>query len=234
MAFVITNGYLVNRSDYLTFDEIITFINEHGNLFTNLALGTKKILSKNSRNMFYGCLSEFEFFCSKDIENRIGKLKKITLLENNIINSDRIPLIIFNKIIFNYKLKGKKIFLKLKNLIENLFKYNSSFDNVLIINLLLFIIEELGSKFTVDKCVFCENKKIFSLSFLNNGFVCKIHFNSKRDIKYFRQIIEIFYFCEKQNFLQTKKYEEIFKKSCIKILKKYLLENLGVNLLSIF
>ena len=73
MAEIITNGYLINKIDYQTFDEIITFINEHGNKFIALAKGTKKILSHNARNLQIGNYCEFKFFLART-ENKISKL----------------------------------------------------------------------------------------------------------------------------------------------------------------
>ncbi|MDE5949456.1 MAG: hypothetical protein K2G54_01095, partial [Malacoplasma sp.] len=96
MAETITNGFLIFRKDYEMFDETLGFINEYGNIFSVLALGTRKILSKNSRNLFFGCLSEFSFFASRDIDFKMGKLKKVIILENNINISSRSPLILFN------------------------------------------------------------------------------------------------------------------------------------------
>ena len=79
MAETIVNGYIVNRVDYDVFDEIITFIADTGNVFTVLARGVKKILSKNAKALFYGSLVQIEFFPSRKVDG-IGKLKKIHLL----------------------------------------------------------------------------------------------------------------------------------------------------------
>jgi DNA repair protein RecO (recombination protein O) len=83
MAESIVNGYLINRFDYKVFDEVITFITNDKRI-SCISLGSKKILSKNNKNMIYGCKSEFQFFQSTGFE-KISKLKKVVLLEKDIM-----------------------------------------------------------------------------------------------------------------------------------------------------
>lgn len=175
MAETICKGYLVYRQDYNYFDEIIGFINEYGNLFFNIALGTKKILSKNARNLFYGCLSEFEFFASKNIDFKMGRLKKVTLLENNIAIAYRMPLLVTNMIVAKNKLKGIKVFNLIKQTIDNLLQFSIEYDAVLIIDCLIRLCPQLGIKLQLNHCSMCNSKLIYSFSPDSFGFVCEDH-----------------------------------------------------------
>ncbi|MCQ2747766.1 MAG: hypothetical protein MJ223_00535 [Mycoplasmoidaceae bacterium] len=80
MAEIITKGYLIDRQDFQTFDEIITFINEYGNKFTCITQGTKKIESHNARHMSLGNFCEFQFFLARN-EDKVSKLMKINALD---------------------------------------------------------------------------------------------------------------------------------------------------------
>jgi len=75
-------GYLIKKIDYQVFDEIITFIGTDGNKYTCLSLGSKRITSKNARNLFLGNYCEFEVFLARH-KDKISKLKKVHILKSN-------------------------------------------------------------------------------------------------------------------------------------------------------
>lgn len=229
MAEVITKGYLINRDDYELFDEIISFINEYGIIFSVLALGVKKILSKNSRNLFYGCLSEFEIFSSRDVDNKIGKLKKVNLIENNISISFRKPLLLANRFIFINKLKTKKAFLLIKEISNLLLKLNEEYDDILIIYVLILNARLLGLKLELNSCSICNSKKIKSFSNYKSGFVCKKHFDELGEIEYDKNIIELLYLVNNSKFEQAKKINNYWITISIRILMDYIKELAGVN-----
>jgi recombinational DNA repair protein (RecF pathway) len=47
-----------------------------------LSVGSKKIASKNARNLFVGSFIEFEIFAART-ENKISRLKKATICDDN-------------------------------------------------------------------------------------------------------------------------------------------------------
>lgn len=228
MSETITKAYLIYRKDYELFDEIIGFINEYGNIFTTIALGTRKILSKNSRNLFYGCLSEFSFFASRDIDNKIGKLKKVVLLENKIDISSRTPLLVINEIIYKNKIKGEDTFKLLSKLCDTLNQYDYKYDEVIIINLLIKSCKLLGIKINLDSCSSCESKQIYSFSFGDFGFVCKKHFN--QNYKFSSNNIKLIYYAYKCDFKMANTFGEIEKKSVTRTFVDFINLNAGFNL----
>jgi len=78
----IIKGYILHKQDYKVYDEIITFLGSNGIKYTCISLGSKKINSKNARNLFIGSLNEFEFFKSRN-ENSISRLKKSKCIVDN-------------------------------------------------------------------------------------------------------------------------------------------------------
>lgn len=228
MSEIKTNGFLIYRQDFQLFDEIISFINEHGNIFSVIALGTKKILSKNSRNMFYGCLSEFMFFASRDIDNKLGKLKKVVILENNIDISTRTPLLLLNSIIYKNKIKGISIYNELINLIRMLKEFDKEYDNILIVNILIKVTKFLGIKLNLNGCSNCGNKNIYSFSNDEFGFVCKNHHYDNYKIS--TSAIELLYLIKNNKFKSALKYEQINQKIVLRILVDYINYHSGFNL----
>lgn len=79
MSLVVTKGYLLARYDYAIFDEVLVFLNQFGNRFTCLALGTRKITSKNARALLYGNYLEIELFYTHSNE-KMSKLKKVVAI----------------------------------------------------------------------------------------------------------------------------------------------------------
>lgn len=75
MAAQIVKGYIVKRMDYQLNDEIITILAENGQLISCISLGSRKIISKNGRNLFLGNFCEFEIFIART-ENKLSRLKK--------------------------------------------------------------------------------------------------------------------------------------------------------------
>lgn len=230
MAEVITKGYLINREDYEVFDEVITFINEYGNIFTTLALGVKKILSKNARNLFYGSLSEFEFFASRDIDNKVGKLKKVHLLENNIQINHRTPLLLLNKIIFINKLKGTKTFEFVNEVVKLLQQYDEKYDDIIILKILLFTTNSLGLNLNLNCCNLCGDKNVYTFSYTKQGFICRYHFDQELDIKYGKNITILLYLINNSLYDDAFQIESNWKKITIRILIDYLKEYSGINL----
>lgn len=105
---IITRGYLISKKDYDLFDEIIIFLNEHGLFFKCFCQGTRKISSKNGRNLNYGDFLEFEFFYSK---NKLSRLKKVNTISHiNEIYKDKWSLILINEIYSKLNISNKKIF----------------------------------------------------------------------------------------------------------------------------
>lgn len=230
MSEVITKAYLLNRLDYDTFDEIISFINEHGNIFSVLALGVKKILSKNSRNLFYGCLSEFEFFSSRDINNKLGKLKKVSIIENNIHLSYRKPLLLLNQIIYIAKIVGKNSFNLINKIVELLKEYNSDYDDEICLLILIESTKLLGININLKKCSICGSKKIYSLSKDDRGFVCKDHFSEKYIEKRDSNFIKYVYLVSEWNFDNILCFSKNIKKSSLRFFVDYINDYCGIDL----
>ena len=118
MAENVITGFIINISDYEIYDQILTLLLPNNLKLTLIALGTKKILSKNARNISLLNQVEAEVFLARNI-NKISKLKKIISLYN--FSWEDLTNKIF-KIFLNYVNYQK-------DLKEDFNKYFKSFNN---------------------------------------------------------------------------------------------------------
>lgn len=228
MSTVITKGYLINKTDYELFDEVITFINEYGNIFTCLSLGSRKIISKNSQHLRYGCLLEFEFFQSRSID-KMGKLKKVVTVDRPSIEKDTNTLILFlNNIFFKCLINSKKGFFKYKEILD-LIECDWQ-EDIIVIKILFETIFLTGSYMELNHCVFCKSKKIYSFSTKFMGFICM---KCNDDVlKIDSSVIKIMFFIYKKKYNKVVNFTKHQKKMTINLLMFFIKENIGINLYS--
>jgi DNA repair protein RecO (recombination protein O) len=81
MAETIYRGYVVNKYPFQVFDEIVTFLIENGRKIPCLSRGSRKIESKNARNLFIGSYVEFQIFQSRS-DDKISRLKKSNTIKS--------------------------------------------------------------------------------------------------------------------------------------------------------
>lgn len=226
MSFTIVEGYLLSRNDFEIFDEIISFIASSGNIFTCIAKGTRKISSKNSRNLVFGDLLEFEFFSSRSID-KVSKLMRVKIKQkNNNISWNNYALIYLNEVILKLKISGKKLFEYYKHLLMEISNFNNEYD--MIVTALIFLIQYSGIKIILNKCAICGSKKINNFSNIANGFVCP-----KCDNSYFKielDVILFLYNASINNLKMNNEFKLESKKIALKILLNYIYEKNGVNL----
>ncbi len=224
MAEIITRGYLIDIKEYATFDHIITFINEYGNKFTCISLGSRKIASKNRNSIQLGNLNEFEFFLARD-ENKISKLKRSVLLEQSIWPNHNLPFYLLNDVV-NKLEPNIKVFEFYKEFINILNNKQSVYDDDIIILLMLKEVTNLsGIAPVLSECVICKSKKISSISFEQKGLMCS---NCSKEIVTEEMVIaKATHYLFNNNLDQLTKLE-FNKKYLIAKLGKYISENAGI------
>lgn len=228
MSLTITKGYLINIQDYGSFDEIITFINEYGNRFSCLALGVKKITSKNARSLILGNYNEFEFFQSR-YENKISKLKKSTLI--NQVNWEMLSKNSFNtlnEICYKTNFFSKKVY---QYYLENIeFISKNMNDQIALIKILIDYIKISGIKLQTNHCVICGSNKIKTFSLTELGFICSNCFNNKNHYVYSLGLLKLIYFSFNSfEINEIIKYSDYFNQLII-ILKNIISEQEGLFL----
>lgn len=230
MSLIITKGYLIKADEYNVFDNIVTFINEHGHKFVLIALGTRKIVSKNANALRIGNLNEFEFFHARN-ENKISKLKRvITLIEAKWPNYNK-SFFLLNELVEKLTYPNKDNY-EFYNEMLPYTQQDSVSDKKIILMLLMKFCKLSGIDLWVDNCVKCGNSKIQTISFKNHGLICNMCFNSKINTQYDINLSKLIYFLFKENFNEIDKYEKEFN-FAIKFLKNYASSNLGIKINSL-
>lgn len=227
MSSFITKGYLIDQFDYETNHQIVTFICEDGFIYTNIALGVKKLLSKNKANLFEGLKSEIEFFKSSMPLEKMGKLKKVKLLETNLSNPNQ-ALLIINKLIAMNKLQliSVPFYNFYISFVELTKKYTNQYKNVLVLYFLIHLTTYLGLSIYLDGCVKCNSQIVLSFSIKHKGFLCLKHFDESINTK--QEVIKCLFYAFNKNINEVFNYETDDHLITINLLKNYLKTHSGI------
>ena len=228
MSQTITKGFLIARLDHGTFDEIITFIDDYGNKFVCLAKGTKKIYSKNARNLQIGNYCEFIFFLAREI-NKISKLVKV-----NVIKQIQWPIFRTSFFLLN-ELANKLIYPSIKNLVfyKNLLPLatNPSFNDQ---KAQLIILQKFcklsGVELSVDKCVLCGSNKIKTMNFNLKGLICQNCFTQNNKELYPLNFNKLVHFLFKEKYDSINSFSNYYH-PLINYLVAYIKNSLGITIL---
>ncbi|MGL4616741.1 MAG: DNA repair protein RecO [Mycoplasmoidaceae bacterium] len=201
MSETILKGYIIAISDYQLFDNIITFFGNDNRVYNLLSLGSRKILSKNGRNMKFGALIEFEFFQARLIGS-LSKLKKLSIINDISWEIVKLDIIHF---LNNFLIKENNNFKFVTY--QKIIKMISEDRNINFISLfsLFEIIKSIGLRFALNGCAICNNNKIKTTSIRFQGFLCEKCCRENSEYIYDTDVNKIFYF------LNNKKYKEILK-----------------------
>ncbi|MGL5246228.1 MAG: DNA repair protein RecO [Mycoplasmoidaceae bacterium] len=201
MSETILKGYIIEIKDYQLFDNIITFFGSDDRVYNLLSLGSRKILSKNGRNMKVGALIEFEFFQAR-LADSLSRLKKLNIINDvswEIVKLDIIEFL--NKFLVKSNNGFKFV------TYQKIMKMVSENRDINFISLfcLFEIIKSIGLRFELNGCAICNYNKIKTTSIRFQGFLCEQCCRENSEYIYDTDVNKIFYF------LNEKKYKKIFK-----------------------
>lgn len=223
MAEIITKGYLIVKQDFETFDEIITFINEFGNKFVALAKGTRKIQSKNGRNLIEGNYCEFQFFLARDM-NKVSRLMKAHVIRSIEWPNYRQSLVtlnsLANQLIYPDK-KNYKFYDSLLPLVST--KTMSDMQAELIV--LAQYCKLTGIDIHVKDCVVCHKHHIKTISFKRHGLICGQCAQNEIE-SYPLSFSKLVYHLFKGEYDKMEQYQDSYL-ILIKRLKQYITDNNG-------
>ncbi len=223
MSETIMKCYLLDEKETNTFDSVITVLTNDNSIVSLYAYGTKKILSKNSRNLIYGDLLEIEFFRSRS-KNSLSKLKKIKSINNSKpINYWDFGLLLVNTfIIENNKYFKFKEYENYINIISNL-----DTDESLIFSLFKIIVWS-GTLINLRCCSICGDNKIKTISIGKMGYLCAKCAHSLNEYIHDTDFNKIFIDLKNENVDTLKDFK--FKNQLINFLKSYIDKNVGFKI----
>ena len=179
-------GVVIKKEIFEADNEIITILTRD-ELLSFIALGTRKITSKNRVALDLGNLISAELFMAR-LQGRLSKLKKATLVQQPPIKSANTAEIIFeiiNKIQWIEKPSTKlfNAFVKSYNHLGQ--EYNQFVRTFIMYNYL----DSLGINPVVDKCIECNRPdRISGFEFYKGGFTCAWHTTKERSLDFLRAI----------------------------------------------
>jgi len=168
-------GIIVSEVDYKESSKIINILTKENGLIGVIAKGAKKLkssLSNVSSKLTYG------YFHLNWYDNRMPTLIEVDVINRfkNIktdITKSSYSLFLLELSHQVYKHENNNNIYNL--LISSLIKIDNNFDPCVITNILeLKLLEYLGIKPIIDKCVICESTKdIVTISSYKGGYICK-------------------------------------------------------------
>ncbi|MDC4182745.1 DNA repair protein RecO [Mycoplasma bradburyae] len=192
MSSITKKGYIIDYFDYLENDQIIKILFQDNNILSLIALGTKKILSKNGRYITIGSLHNFEYFQARSTE-KLSKLKKIYPIDTKDTTvSESLPIIVLNE--YLSKKKGE-LDANYFNFYEDIINYviSKKYSNeTIIIYILLTIIKLEGITYQLTNCGICDSKKIITISFKSMYALCEECAYKYNEFSYDQNFIKTF------------------------------------------
>jgi len=224
MSEIITKGYLIARTDFETFDEIITFINEYGNKFVCLAKGVKKIESHNARSINLGNYCEFQFFLARN-EEKVSRLMKVHAIKPIEWPNYRQSLITLNT------LANQLIYPNVKNFkfYESMLPYATDkkiHDAKAELIIMANYCQLTGIALHINDCVLCHRHHIKTISFKNRGLMCGQCYEKDQSENWPLGFSKLFYHLFKYEYDKLDQYEEFYI-DAVNRLKQYIKDNNG-------
>ena len=191
MPTTILKGLVIKKKNFQEFDLIVEIVTEK-EFLTFIALGTRKLSSKNRFALEIGNIVEVEVFKAR-FNNKMSKLKKATLVFQPLIEKESVAQTISN---LTFKInKSKKSFSPLLfKSIEESFEYLNTNLLPLVKTYVLFnFLDCLGIYPNKTSCIECFRKdRINSFSFEKGGFTCVFHALKPRPLEELQSIYALF------------------------------------------
>lgn len=231
MSEKIVNGYLISEYEYGEYDKILKFIINENRFISCLAKGLRKSGSKNARQLFFGILTEIQFFEAR-LNNKLSKLKKVNLIEQldqTIIENYSLVVLnyLYEKILHDcFQINVYTLYKNFLDLIKTK-KYDSEF----LINYFLIRCQTLfGFKLIYKKCSICgTQKQINSVSIENNGILCRTCSLETQLPKWKKEAIFLFYFLNSNNIEKAYEYK-IGNKLVFVFMREIYLKLIGITI----
>ena len=206
-------GIVIKKLDYMADDQIITVMTD-SELVTFIALGTKKMKSKNRVALDYGNLVNVEIFRAR-LSNKLSKLKKAVLIKQPPIKTSDTASVILTIVKFLSQLKSssQKLF---KGLLETFPYYGDTYNHHIKTYIMFKSLDTLGVYPETQQCVECgRSDRIVSFDYKTGGFLCVWHTKEERPIEELKAIKDMdknfALYKEVDPALNKKIYEELIK-----------------------
>lgn len=177
-------GIVIKKTVFEADNEIVTILTQD-EIISFIALGTRKLTSKNRFSLDLGNIVNVELFMAR-LKGRLSKLKKSTLITQP-------PLLISNtaEIVFEIIKKVQHIenpSSKLFNAFVSSYKHLGNEYNQYVRTYIMFnFLDSMGINPIVDCCVECNRPdRINGFEFYKGGFTCAWHTTKERSLEFLK------------------------------------------------
>lgn len=173
MATVKEVGIVIKTLDFDDYDRVITILTSDS-LISFIALGVRKVSSKNRVALQLGNLVEVDLFKAR-LTNKLSKLKTATLIKQPPLKEADTALVLLDLIKYLQKMRkgSERVF----NSILEAYSYLGEESNHWVKTYITFsLLDELGIIPNTHACVECNRKdRIAGFDFHKGGFLCALH-----------------------------------------------------------
>lgn len=212
------SGFVIRKMDFSANDEIVTILTSD-DIFTFVALGTRKLKSKNRVALQIGNCIEIDFFKAR-LTNKLSKLKKaVTLIQPPLLTSNNAETIFeIYRLISRMKVPSAIVF----NALIDCYSYFGADYNDYIKTFIYFAyLDSIGLYPVNNMCVECGRPdRINDFEFYKGGFLCVLHSEGQRPLEELKAIQNL-----SSEFLDYSKTSQIINKELANEIKNFISEN---------
>lgn len=183
-------GFVINKLDYGAEDEIVSIFSRY-EVITLIALGTRKMKSKNRVALQIGNFVEIEYFRAR-LSNKISKLKKASLIIQPPLNDGDTAEIILDIYKYLSNIKSESVVL-FKALIDAYAYLGNDYNQNIKTYVLFSFLDVIGHYPQNNMCIECgRNDRINGFEFHKGGFLCALHTKKSRSLQELKAIQNLF------------------------------------------
>lgn len=183
-------GFVIKKIDYGAEDEIISIFSRH-EVITLIALGTRKMKSKNRVALQIGNFVEIEYFRAR-LANKISKLKKASIVIQPPLNNGNTAEIILELYRYLSNIQSESALL-FKALIDVYAYLGGEYNQNIKTYVLFSYLDVIGHYPQNNMCVECgRNDRINGFEFYKGGFLCALHNKKPRTLQELKAIQNLF------------------------------------------
>lgn len=174
-------GIVIKTLDFQDYDKIITILTPDS-LLSFIALGVRKIDSKNRVALQLGNVIEIEYFKAR-LTNKLSKLKTATLIKQPPLKQADTALVWLEIIKYLQKMKhGSEVVFK--SILEAYPFFGEEFNHFAKTYIAFAMLDELGLKPNMNSCVECNRRdRIQGFDLHKGGFLCALHVSEELSLE---------------------------------------------------
>lgn len=179
-------GIVVKTQDFDDDDMIVTVIS-HDEVLSFIALGVRKLTSKNRVALQLGNIIEVEIFRAR-LTNKLSKLKKAVLIKQPPLKEGDTALVLLEIIKFLSRI-DKSSDILFNRILEGFSYFSDDYNHHVKTFILFGVLDVIGVYPKYERCIECNrHDRINGFDFYKGGYTCVDHTENKKPLEYLKAI----------------------------------------------